>query len=101
MYWADKGNIFSSLKNSLHESSIVSLPPSSLDLAPTDFFLFPKLKIILKGRCFQTIQEIHENVIRELRAITESAFQEEFQHWKKSWEWSIASRGDYFEGDSA
>jgi hypothetical protein len=46
-------------------------------------------------------EEIPENAIRELRAITESAFQEAFQQWKKSWERCIASRGDYFEGDGA
>jgi transposase len=76
-------------------------PPYSPDLAPADFFLFPKLKTTLKGRRFQAIEEIQENAIRELRAITESAFQETFQQWKKRWEWCIASRGDNFEGDSA
>jgi hypothetical protein len=55
----------------------------------------------LKGRRFQTIEEIKDNAIRELRAITESAFQEAFQQWKKHWEWCVASRGDYFEGSSA
>jgi len=55
----------------------------------------------LKGCRFQTIEEIQENVIRELHTITESAFQEAFQQWKKRWEWCIASRVDYFEGDSA
>jgi hypothetical protein len=45
--------------------------------------------------------EIQENVIRELRAIEENAFQEAFQQRKKRWERRIASRGDYFEGDSA
>jgi hypothetical protein len=38
---------------------------------------------------------------KELRAITESAFQEAFQQWKRRWERCIASTGDYFEGDSA
>jgi hypothetical protein len=37
----------------------------------------------LKGRPFQTIEEIQENAIRELRAITEIAFQETFQKWKE------------------
>jgi hypothetical protein len=46
-------------------------------------------------------EEFQENAIRELRVITESAFQEAFQLWKKRWELCIASRGDYFEGDSA
>jgi len=54
----------------------------------------------LKVRYFQTIEEIQENAIRELHAITESAFQEVFQQWKKCWEWCIASRGGYFEGEN-
>jgi hypothetical protein len=37
----------------------------------------------LKGRRFQTTEEIQKNAIRELRAITESVFQEAFQQWKK------------------
>jgi len=76
-------------------------PPYSPELAPADFLLFPELKTTLKGCHFQTIEEIQENVIRELSAITESAFQEAFQQWKKHWELHIASRGDCFEGDSA
>ena len=45
--------------------------------------------------------EIQENSIRELRAITESAFQEAFKQWKKRWERCVANTEDYFEGDSA
>jgi hypothetical protein len=55
----------------------------------------------LKGRRFQTIEDIQENAIRELGTITQSAFQEAVQQWKKSWERCIASIGDYFEGSSA
>jgi len=84
-----------------YQTSVVPHPPCSPDLAPADYFLFPKIKTTLKGRRFQTIEEIQENAIRELRATTESAFQEAFQQWKKLWERCIASRGDYFEGDSA
>jgi len=84
-----------------HQTFVVPHPPYSLDLAPAEFFLFPELKTTLKRRNFKTIEEIQENVIRELRAIIESAFQEAFQQWKKRWERCITSRGDYFEGDSA
>jgi transposase len=84
-----------------HQISVVPHPPYSPDLAPADFFLFPKLKTTLKGRRFQAIEEIQENATRELCAITESAFQEAFQQWKKRWERCIAGRGDYFEGDSS
>ena len=84
-----------------HQTSIVPHSPYYPDLAPADFFLFPKLKTTLKGRRFQTIEEIGEKAIIELRAIKESAFQEAFQQWKKRRERCIGSRGDYFEGDSA
>ena len=84
-----------------HQTSVVPHPPYSPDLTQADFFLFPKLKTTLKWCRFKTIDEIKENAIRELRAVTESAFQEAFQQWKKHWEGCIASRGDYFEGDSA
>jgi len=53
-----------------HQTSIVPHPPYSPDLAPADFFLFPKLKTTSKGCRFQTIEEIQENVIRQLHAIT-------------------------------
>ena len=77
---------------------VVPHPPYSPDLAPADFLLFPKLKTTLKGRRFQTIDEIQEKAIRELRAITESAFQEAFQQWKKRWERCIANRGTTLKG---
>jgi histone-lysine N-methyltransferase SETMAR len=32
-------------------------PPYSPDLAPSDFCLFPKLKLFLAGRCFPLNQE--------------------------------------------
>jgi hypothetical protein len=35
-----------------------SNPPYSPDLAPCDFFLFPKIKLKLKGCRFDTIEEI-------------------------------------------
>jgi hypothetical protein len=84
-----------------HQTSVVPHPSYSADIVPADFFQFPKLKTTLKGRRFQTIEEIKENAIRELRVITERAFQEAFQQWKKRWERCIASRGDCFEGDNA
>jgi hypothetical protein len=62
-----------------HQTSVVSHLPYSPDLAPADVFLFPELKTTLQGRRFQTTEEIQENAIRELRAITESVFQEAVQ----------------------
>jgi len=47
-----------------HHTSVVPHPPYSPDLAPADFFLFPKLTTTLKGRRFQTIDESKGNAIR-------------------------------------
>jgi histone-lysine N-methyltransferase SETMAR len=41
-----------------NKMAVVPHPPYSPDLAPCDFFLFPKMKIKLKGRRFDTAEEI-------------------------------------------
>jgi transposase len=60
------------------EASVVPQTPYSPELAPADFFLFPNLKSSLKGRRFQTVEEIEENSILDLRAIPKN----KFQNWK-------------------
>jgi transposase len=42
----------------MQETIVVPQPPYCPDLAPADFFLFPKLKCTLKVRRFQTVEEI-------------------------------------------
>jgi hypothetical protein len=48
-------------------------------LAPCDFFLFPKNKLKLKGRRFDTIEEIQAESQRVLDTLTDKDFQEAFQ----------------------
>ena len=84
---------------SVNEMTVVLQPPYSPDLAPADFFLFPKFRSTLKVRRFQTVEEIEENLIQDLRAIPQNTFQDTFKNWKKRWEWCIKSGGEYFEGD--
>ncbi|XP_029341252.1 uncharacterized protein LOC115033209 [Acyrthosiphon pisum] len=38
--------------------SVLQHPPYSPDLAPCDFFLFPKIKSLLKGTHFQTVDDV-------------------------------------------
>ena len=47
----------------------VTQPSCSSDLAPSNFWLFPKLKSPLKGKRFQIIDEIQENTTGQLMAI--------------------------------
>jgi hypothetical protein len=53
---------------------VLSLPPCSPNLAPADFFLFPKLRIAIKGTRFGAVLSIQQTVTRELKAIREEAF---------------------------
>ena len=46
--------------------TVLEHPAYSLDLAPSDFFLFPKLKEILKGRHFDDTDEIRSNTTAAL-----------------------------------
>ena len=48
-----------------NEMNVVPQPPYSPDLAPADFFLFPKLKSTLKGRHFDTFDEIQKNLMKD------------------------------------
>jgi hypothetical protein len=47
------------IRDFLANTTVLPQPPCSLDLAPADLSLFPKLKSTLEGRRFQTIQEIN------------------------------------------
>ena len=78
--------------------SVLDQPPYSRDLAPSDFFLFPKLKEVIKGTRFQDSEAIETAVTRELRAILEESFQEGVEAWQRRLEKYIRAQRDYFEG---
>ena len=84
----------------LAKHKIVQLrqPPYSPDIAPCDFWMYPKLKMALKGKRFDDIETIQSNATRELKAIPKSAFKDCFRIWKHRWERVVQSNGDYFEG---
>jgi len=75
--------------------------PYSPDLAPCDFFLFPKMKLQLKGRRFDIVEEIQRESQNVLRTLREQDFQHAFQQWQRRWDRYVAVQGDYFEGDAA
>ena len=64
-----------------------------LDLAPCDFFLFPKLKLRMKGRRFDTIEEIQQESQRVLDTVPKRVFQGCFQAWQKRWNPVFVQKG--------
>jgi len=79
--------------------AVIPHPPYSPDLAPRDFFLFPKMKMKLKGHRFDTNEEIQADTQNVLDTLTEKDFQEAFQKWRRRWDWCLHAGGNYFEGD--
>jgi hypothetical protein len=75
-------------------------PPLTVrtDLAPCDFFRFPKIKLKLKGRRFDTTEEIQAESQRGLETLTEKDFQEAFQKSRRRWDRCLHAGGNYFEG---
>ena len=78
--------------------TVLEHPAFSPDLAHRDFFLFPKIKEILKGRHFDDIDDIRSNTTAALKAIQQNQFQNCFEGWTRRWNRCIASQRDYFEG---
>ena len=70
----------------------VTQPPYDPDLAPYNFWIFPKLKSPLKGKRFQTIDEIQENTTGQLMAIPTKDFVNRFEQWERYWENCVKSQ---------
>ena len=75
-------------------------PLYSFVLAPCDFWLFPKLKKCPEGAkiCWPFWHQTQRETL--LRGILENDFQDCFRQWQHRLTKFVASRGDYFEGDS-
>jgi len=74
-------------------------PPYSLDLAPCDFWLFPKVQMTMKGKDFESIQDIEAAMTVQLKTLTNEDFQNCFRKWQERWDKCVRSDGEYFEGD--
>ena len=78
---------------------ILEHPPYSPDLAPCDFFLFPRLKGVIKGIRFPDMEAIKMAMTTELRRIPEEAFQGCIKAWKKRMDKCVRVEENYFEED--
>ena len=72
-------------------------PPYSPDLSPPDYFLFPKVKLQLKGARFDTIEEIQKAVTDQLNKIPAEDFSNAMNKLETRANLCITSNGSYFE----
>ena len=79
----------------LTKMGIKTLPqhPYSPDLAPYDFWLFPKLR----DSRYETIDEMKEAVTKVIDTLTQEDFHGVFQKLLERYDKCIAAGGDYFE----
>ena len=75
----------------------VPQPPYSPDLAPCDFWLFPKLR----GCRYETIEDMKEAVTKVIDTFTKEDFYGAFQKVLERYNKCNAAGGDYFEGDKS
>ena len=73
----------------------VPYPPYSRDLAPCDFWLFPKLT----GCRYVRIEEMKEAVTKVIDTLPQEDFHGAFHKLLDRYNKCIAAEGDYFEGD--
>jgi hypothetical protein len=58
----------------------IGASPYSPELAPADFYLFPRMKSVLKGRRFRDATDIIENAAEKLKIISQNGSQECISH---------------------
>lgn len=73
-------------------------PPYSPDLAPCDFFLFPRIKKELKGKRFDKVENLARAVQAVVEGIPKEDYENSFQSWRNRLERCIEFNGEYFEG---
>ena len=75
--------------------NIVPQPPYCPDLAPCDFWLFPKFR----GCRYETIEEMKEAVTKMIDTLTQEDFDGAFQKLLERYNKCNAAGGEYFEED--
>ncbi|UYV85012.1 hypothetical protein LAZ67_X004251 [Cordylochernes scorpioides] len=76
---------------------VLEHPAYSPDLAPSDYFLFGLLKKELKGKRFDSDEDVQKVVQDFFHTLPKSAYKEGIYMLPERWRRCIESQGDYFE----
>jgi hypothetical protein len=80
----------------LAREGISAMDHPSLDLAPADFWMFPKFKSVLKGSIVWTLRTLN-HLWKKFWDIPVQDFITCFEQWLRHWEHSKELEGDYSE----
>lgn len=76
---------------------ILPHPPYSPDLSPCDFFLFPRIKEPMRGRRFNTEEEVNQAFKDGITLMTKSGVQAGIDDLVQRWERCLELDGEYVE----
>ena len=72
-------------------------PPYIPDSAICDFWLFPNMKDVLRGKKYESREELEVPITTTLRGMSRDGLEHVFCSWTERWQKCISSRGKYFE----
>jgi transposase len=76
---------------------VLAYPPYSPDLAPCDYWLFSRVKKHLRGKQFQSEDDINTAVTASLRRVTKDEYRAAIDRLPRKWEKCVDSAGTYIE----
>lgn len=76
---------------------VLDHPPYSPDLAPMDFRVFPEIKASLRGRKFDSVQELRHATRDVIRSFDDQWYKETFAMWVSRHRKCVRISGDYVE----
>lgn len=74
---------------------LVSYSPYFLDLAPSDYYLFPNMKKWLAGKRFYPNEEVIAEINGYFSDLYKSYYSEEINKLEQRWTKCISLKGDY------
>ena len=74
---------------------LLNHPPYSPDLAPSEFYLFPKLKSVLRGRVYDTDSDVIDAENEFLTGQDSSFYYDGIAKLEERWEKCVRAQGDY------
>ena len=78
--------------------SILPHPPYGPDLAPSDFFLFPRIKKELKNKKYNKVENLAWPIQSITLSISKDEYHRSFEDWHRRLQLCIDRDGHYFEG---
>ena len=78
--------------------TVLPHPPYSPDLAPCDFFLFPRVKKHLAGKRYTSRESVGSAVYQCMKGIPTEDYENAFKRWIHRLKLCVSNNGDYFEG---